>query len=105
MPSPLHPEYTEEHISPRAGPLISRSRCSATPQVANTQQADLAAAPEDLMDIDQREGPQEPEVPGKFVADEAEIHVRCKVQFVDFEGLTDGRSIKNILPQVQPKSW
>jgi cleavage and polyadenylation specificity factor subunit 2 len=70
---------------------------------ANAQQADLAAAPEDLMDIDQREGPQEPEVPGKFVADEAEIHVRCKVQFVDFEGLTDGRSIKNILPQVQPK--
>lgn len=69
---------------------------------ANAQQADLISqsTPGDAMEIDV---PTEPEVPSKFVAEDTEIHVRCKVQYVDFDGLTDGRSIRNILPQVQPK--
>lgn len=71
---------------------------------ANIQAADLTL-PQDRMDVDQdqREEPAVPEIPSKFVSEDREVHVRCRVTYIDFEGLTDGRSIKNILPQIQPR--
>lgn len=42
-------------------------------------------------------------VPKKMVPEHAEFKVLCSVDFIDFEGLTDDRSIKMIVPLVQPK--
>lgn len=42
-------------------------------------------------------------VPQKISPEHAEYKVLCKVDFIDFEGLTDDRSMKMILPLVQPK--
>ncbi|KAI9033149.1 beta-lactamase-like protein [Hyaloraphidium curvatum] len=65
--------------------------------------APVAIAAADAMEVEKPAAPVVPEIPSKYLVEELEIHVRCKVQYVDFEGETDGRSIKNILPQVQPK--
>jgi len=44
-----------------------------------------------------------PEPPSKFITEEHVVDLRCKVFFVDFEGLNDGRATKMIVPQVNPR--
>ncbi|KZO94852.1 hypothetical protein CALVIDRAFT_483583 [Calocera viscosa TUFC12733] len=44
-----------------------------------------------------------PEPPSKFITEEHVIDLRCKLFFVDFEGLNDGRATKMIVPQVNPR--
>ncbi|KAG6337224.1 hypothetical protein ID866_1854 [Astraeus odoratus] len=43
------------------------------------------------------------EPPSKFVSSEVEIQLACRLLFVDMEGLSDGRAIKAIVPQVNPR--
>ncbi|KAI6135015.1 beta-lactamase-like protein [Pisolithus croceorrhizus] len=43
------------------------------------------------------------EPPSKFVSSEIEIQLACRLLFVDMEGLSDGRAIKAIVPQVNPR--
>ncbi|RKP25933.1 beta-lactamase-like protein, partial [Syncephalis pseudoplumigaleata] len=43
------------------------------------------------------------EPPCKYLVEMRTVHVQCQVQFIDFEGLADGRSIKTILAQVAPR--
>ncbi|KAL1923357.1 uncharacterized protein VTP21DRAFT_8337 [Calcarisporiella thermophila] len=50
---------------------------------------------------DTRAAPEE--VPSKYVTEELDLHVMCRVQYIDLEGLSDGRSVKTILQQVAPK--
>ncbi|KAG8749879.1 hypothetical protein FRC12_013176 [Ceratobasidium sp. 428] len=45
--------------------------------------------------------PAEP--PSKFISEVMEIQLRCQVMFIDMEGLNDGRSVKTIIPQVNPR--
>ncbi|KAF8312281.1 hypothetical protein DL93DRAFT_2126087 [Clavulina sp. PMI_390] len=45
----------------------------------------------------------EVEPPSKFVATEVEVPLNCQVFYVDMEGLNDGRAIKTIVPQVNPR--
>ncbi|THG98212.1 hypothetical protein EW026_g3930 [Hermanssonia centrifuga] len=45
--------------------------------------------------------PQEP--PSKFVTTEVEVQMACRLLFVDLEGLNDGRAVKTIIPQVNPR--
>ncbi|GJE84228.1 cleavage and polyadenylation specificity factor subunit-like protein [Phanerochaete sordida] len=45
--------------------------------------------------------PQEP--PSKFVTNEVEVQLACRLLFVDLEGLNDGRAVKTIVPQVNPR--
>jgi len=45
----------------------------------------------------------EHEVPMKSIKEEITINIHCKVQYIDFEGLSDGKSIKNIITKVGPK--
>ena len=45
--------------------------------------------------------PQEP--PSKFVTTEVEVQLACRLLFVDLEGLNDGRAVKTIVPQVNPR--
>ncbi|KIK43361.1 hypothetical protein CY34DRAFT_803861 [Suillus luteus UH-Slu-Lm8-n1] len=47
------------------------------------------------------EAPREP--PSKFVTSEVEIQLACRLLFVDMEGLNDGRAVKMIVPQVNPR--
>ena len=45
---------------------------------------------------------EEEEEPYKWVEREEEIPVRCAVQYVDMEGLCDGRSLKMVVSQLAP---
>ncbi|KAJ7094593.1 beta-lactamase-like protein [Mycena belliarum] len=44
---------------------------------------------------------QEP--PSKFVSNKVEVQMACRLLFVDMEGLNDGRAVKTIVPQVNPR--
>ncbi|CAI2180410.1 19114_t:CDS:2 [Funneliformis geosporum] len=43
------------------------------------------------------------DVPTKYVYYDEEIHFQCQLRFIDLEGTNDGRSLKTIVPQVQPR--
>jgi cleavage and polyadenylation specificity factor subunit 2 len=43
------------------------------------------------------------EPPSKFVSSEVEIQLACRLLFVDMEGLNDGRAVKTIVPQLNPR--
>lgn len=43
------------------------------------------------------------ELPSKFVTSEIEIQLACRLLFIDMEGLNDGRALKMIVPQVNPR--
>lgn len=43
------------------------------------------------------------EPPSKYVASEIEIQLACRLLFIDMEGLNDGRAVKTIVPQVNPR--
>ncbi|KAK9693101.1 hypothetical protein K7432_014071 [Basidiobolus ranarum] len=58
---------------------------------------------ENEMDIDKEEQIAEPSIPTKYISEEETIHMTSKVVYIDLEGLSDGRSIKTILPQVNPR--
>ncbi|KAJ6628813.1 beta-lactamase-like protein [Mycena sp. CBHHK59/15] len=44
---------------------------------------------------------QEP--PSKFVSSKVDVQMACRLLFVDMEGLNDGRAVKSIVPQVNPR--
>mmetsp|Transcript_12290 Transcript_12290/g.37200 ORF Transcript_12290/g.37200 Transcript_12290/m.37200 type:complete len:762 (-) Transcript_12290:32-2317(-) len=43
------------------------------------------------------------EEPTKCIVEELQLNVRCQLHFVDLEGRSDGRSIKNILSTIEPR--
>lgn len=43
------------------------------------------------------------EVPTKCVSSTQNFHVKCSIQFIDFEGRTDGESIAKLLAQLRPR--
>ncbi|KAL7282245.1 hypothetical protein ACG7TL_003714 [Trametes sanguinea] len=45
--------------------------------------------------------PREP--PSKYVSSVVEVQLACRLFFVDLEGLNDGRAVKTIVPQVNPR--
>ncbi|KAI8918292.1 beta-lactamase-like protein [Powellomyces hirtus] len=70
-------------------------------QFAMQQAAEEAEEPQ-AMDVDKIR-PEEDLIPSKYITNDIELKIRCKVIYIDFEGRSDGRSIKNILPQVAPR--
>ncbi|KII94901.1 hypothetical protein PLICRDRAFT_33730 [Plicaturopsis crispa FD-325 SS-3] len=60
-------------------------------EMKRTQQADEEA----------RKAIREP--PSKYVSSEIEVQLACRLLFVDMEGLNDGRAVKTIVPQVNPR--
>ncbi|KZT72539.1 cleavage and polyadenylation specificity factor subunit [Daedalea quercina L-15889] len=48
-----------------------------------------------------KKAPVEP--PSKFVTTELDVQLACRLFFVDMEGLNDGRAVKTIVPQVNPR--
>ena len=57
------------------------------------------------VDIPQPElkAPEHVEPPSKFTSEEKTIQCRCKVYYIDFEGRSDARSIRNIVQHISPK--
>lgn len=43
------------------------------------------------------------EPPSKFSSSEIEVQLACRLLFIDLEGLNDGRAVKTIIPQVNPR--
>ncbi|KAG6812985.1 hypothetical protein H0H92_014916 [Tricholoma furcatifolium] len=54
-----------------------------------------------LAEEDARKAIQEP--PSKFVSSQVEVQLACRLLFVDLEGLNDGRAVKTIVPQINPR--
>ncbi|KAF5388054.1 hypothetical protein D9615_000560 [Tricholomella constricta] len=54
-----------------------------------------------LAEEDARKAIREP--PSKFVSSELEVQLACRLLFVDMEGLNDGRAVKTIVPQINPR--
>jgi len=84
---------------------------------SNLERRDLLVRREDLrknsnahnIGINEIESPMETdesnalEVPTKFEQTTRMVNVRCDVKYVDFEGRSDGRSIKTIIQHVSPR--
>uniref|UniRef100_A0A6A7G3W9 Cleavage and polyadenylation specificity factor subunit 2 n=2 Tax=Hirondellea gigas TaxID=1518452 RepID=A0A6A7G3W9_9CRUS len=51
------------------------------------------------MDIDEEMG----EIPVKTISRTLLLNFRCKIQYIDFEGLSDGRSLKTIISNIAPR--
>ncbi|KAI8145312.1 beta-lactamase-like protein [Fennellomyces sp. T-0311] len=47
--------------------------------------------------------PGKDEKPMKYITTEQDVEIQCKLRYVDLEGLSDGRSMKTILPQIAPR--
>jgi cleavage and polyadenylation specificity factor subunit 2 len=62
---------------------------------------------ESMLESEQYHGGQglklEDAVPSKYVEYKMDLKVCCQVVYIDFEGRSDGKSIKNILAQVAPR--
>ncbi|PFH51359.1 hypothetical protein AMATHDRAFT_74923 [Amanita thiersii Skay4041] len=43
------------------------------------------------------------ELPSKYVSSIVDVQLACRLLFVDMEGLNDGRAVKTIVPQVNPR--
>lgn len=48
-----------------------------------------------------QKAPAEP--PSKYIKREVDVQLACRLFFVDMEGLNDGRAVKTIVPQVNPR--
>ncbi|KAG9039624.1 hypothetical protein FRB95_009205 [Tulasnella sp. JGI-2019a] len=48
-----------------------------------------------------KKAPAEP--PSKFITEEIKVHIACQMMYIDLEGLNDGRAVKTIVPQVNPR--
>uniref|UniRef100_A0A0B7A7B0 Cleavage and polyadenylation specificity factor subunit 2 n=1 Tax=Arion vulgaris TaxID=1028688 RepID=A0A0B7A7B0_9EUPU len=69
--------------------------------------AEVPAADEETKDVetkDQDEALQDiTEVPTKCISSTVTLDINARVQFIDFEGRSDGKSIKKYLSQIRPK--
>ncbi|KAH9482749.1 Cleavage factor two protein 2 [Psilocybe cubensis] len=54
-----------------------------------------------LAEEDAKKAIREP--PSKYISNEIEIQLACRLLFIDMEGLNDGRAVKTIVPQVNPR--
>lgn len=52
---------------------------------------------------EEEEKNQPAEPPSKFITENIKVHLHCKLMFIDMDGLNDGRSVKTIIPQVNPR--
>ncbi|KZT38353.1 hypothetical protein SISSUDRAFT_1021621 [Sistotremastrum suecicum HHB10207 ss-3] len=64
------------------------------------------AEEEDARETKKRKLDEEPKVaetPCKYVSSEQDVQTNCQLLFIDMEGLNDGRAMKTIVPQVNPR--
>ncbi|KAI9487623.1 MAG: beta-lactamase-like protein [Benjaminiella poitrasii] len=56
-----------------------------------------------MMDIEEPLLPGRDESPTKYTSSNEKVTIQCLLRYVDLEGLSDGRSMKTILPQIAPR--
>ncbi|GAA5910513.1 hypothetical protein JCM5296_003683 [Sporobolomyces johnsonii] len=54
-------------------------------------------------DEEEKAAEEKPEPPHKYVVDKIEVHLQSLLFVIDMEGLSDGRALKTILPQINPR--
>ena len=82
------------------GSRADKRELQAVGAIGGGEEAGLDAAAMD-MEVPSRAAA---EVPTKVVSREVDVEVRCSVQYMDYVGLADGRSIRNIIARVGPHS-
>ncbi|ORZ05984.1 beta-lactamase-like protein [Absidia repens] len=55
------------------------------------------------MDLDEPMLPSRDTLPTKYISNVQHVQVQCFLRYIDLEGLSDGRSITKILPQIAPR--
>jgi cleavage and polyadenylation specificity factor subunit 2 len=55
----------------------------------------------DVMAVELPQVQEEP--PSKFITTDVVVQLACRLLFVDLEGLNDGRAVKTIVPQINPR--
>ncbi|GAA5902829.1 cleavage polyadenylation factor subunit CFT2 [Sporobolomyces salmoneus] len=73
-------------------PLTQRAKQVLGKRMRDEEEAAKAAAEE-----------EKPEAPHKYVVDKVQLHLQSLLFVVDMEGLSDGRALKTILPQINPR--
>ncbi|TPX35203.1 dolichyl-phosphate-mannose---protein mannosyltransferase [Synchytrium endobioticum] len=66
-------------------------------------QAAEEAASKAAMAAQEEAKPKEEIIPTKVVEETLDFVMKCNILFVDFEGRADGRSVRNIIPQLQAR--
>jgi cleavage and polyadenylation specificity factor subunit 2 len=65
------------------------------------EEADKDDKTEEIQVEDVPKAHQDP--PSKFISSQVEVQLACRLLFVDLEGLNDGRAVKTIVPQINPR--
>jgi cleavage and polyadenylation specificity factor subunit 2 len=55
------------------------------------------------MEVDVKEAAEKVVIPSKCISLDVKVRVQCQIHYIDFEGLSDGKSIKTILQHISPK--
>ena len=56
------------------------------------------------IDLTDTEHDEKDEMPTKCITETITLDVRCKIMYIDYEGRSDGESIKKILSNIKPKN-
>ncbi|OQR70465.1 putative cleavage and polyadenylation specificity factor subunit 2 isoform 2 [Tropilaelaps mercedesae] len=70
---------------------------------APEEQRNGQSAPGGKEEVKTEPPPEPTEAPTKCISKEVVIHVRCNVQYIDFEGRSDGESIRSLVQMMKPK--
>ncbi|KAI8355622.1 beta-lactamase-like protein [Choanephora cucurbitarum] len=65
--------------------------------------ANFSKEDEIMLDTDEPLLPGRDETPTKYTSSNEQLKISCLLRYVDLEGLSDGRSMKTILPQIAPR--
>ncbi|KAF1798785.1 beta-lactamase-like protein [Mucor lusitanicus] len=65
--------------------------------------ANFGKEDEMMVDIEEPLLPGRDETPTKYTSNDEKLTIQCLLRYVDLEGLSDGRSMKTILPQIAPR--
>ncbi|CAJ0911722.1 2211_t:CDS:2 [Entrophospora sp. SA101] len=64
---------------------------------------DMGGGDKEEFDKDNNNSSLDSNVPTKYVLYDEDVTFKCQIRFIDLEGTNDGRSLKTIVPQVQPR--
>ncbi|KAL3098020.1 hypothetical protein niasHT_027565 [Heterodera trifolii] len=104
---PMFPYQEEKSRWDDYGEIIRPEEYIIVDSAAATQQLATVTKEKDTAG-DEEEGDEQRRVaveewPTKCISYIAKIEILCKVEFIDFEGRSDGESIKKLLSQIKPK--
>ncbi|KAI8925035.1 beta-lactamase-like protein, partial [Entophlyctis helioformis] len=92
--SKLEAQHVPDDMAPMQALASVKAEDDAAKAAALASAAAAAAAAEAAAKDDE---------PSKYIEEDATLVLRCGFQYIDFEGRSDGRSMKNIVAQVAPR--